>query len=74
MLKALGRTGDGKPVLILGLSGENVARLMANEPILVDVTKSFGGPPMMVVIVGGRTEDDIKDQLVRNGLLPEAAR
>lgn len=71
MLKASGRTGDGRALVILGLSGENMARLMAAEPITFDLA-DLGLPPTQVVIVGGRTEDDIAGQLREQGLLPPA--
>ena len=35
MIKAVSRTGLGEPLLFLGLSGENVTRLVAGEPILI---------------------------------------
>lgn len=56
-------------MLLLGLSGENVTRLMADEPIKFNLAE-LGLPPMVVVIVGGRTEDAIVAQLRANGLLP----
>jgi hypothetical protein len=62
VIKAVGRTGTGLPLLILGLSGENVARLMADEPISFDLAE-LGLPPTRVVIVGGRTEDAITELL-----------
>ena len=72
MIKAVGRTGLGLPLLILGLSGENMTRLMADEPISFDLA-DLGLPPMRVVIVGGRTEDAITGQLAAHGLLPNPA-
>lgn len=68
MIKAAGTRG-GKPMLILGLSGENMTRLMAGEPIMLD-TAALGLPEMNVVIVGGRTEDAITADLRAHGLLP----
>lgn len=68
MIKALGRTGDGRPLLILGLSGENVTRLMADEPISFDL-EAMGLPACQLVIVGGRTEQAIMDQLRGVGLV-----
>lgn len=73
MIKAAGRTGDGKPLVILGLSGENMTRLMAHEPIRFDLAE-LGLPPAVVVIVGGRTENDIAGELVEHGLMSEEAR
>lgn len=71
MIKATGKTGDGRPMVLLGLSGENVTRLMADEPIQFDLAE-LGLPPMVVVIVGGRTEDAITEKLREAGLLPAA--
>jgi hypothetical protein len=36
-MKATGQAGDGRPMLLLSLSGENVTRLMANERIRLDL-------------------------------------
>jgi len=69
VIKAVGSTGDG-PLLLLGLSGENVTRLMADEPIRFDLAE-LGLPPMVVVIVGGRTEEAIAEYLHKTGLLAE---
>ena len=68
MIKARGRAGDGRPLVILGLSGESVTRLFADEPILLDLAE-LGLPPCLVVIVGGKTEDTIRQELIRFGLL-----
>jgi hypothetical protein len=52
--------------MLLGLSGENVTRLAAGEPILFDGRElGFDGH---VAIVYGRTEDDLADELRRHGL------
>lgn len=60
MIKAAG-THDGRPLIILGLSHENLARLVADEPILFDATTlGFDGN---VLIVAGKTEDDIAASL-----------
>lgn len=65
MIKACGEVG-GRTMMLLGLSGENMTRLMAGEPILFDATPfGFDGN---VVIVGGRTEQDITDELRKYGL------
>lgn len=69
MIKAAGRTATGKPLLILGLSGENMTRLMAGEPILIDTDQlghAFAGiPSLSVLVVGGRTEESIYADLGR---------
>lgn len=71
MIKARGPESHGKPMVILGLSGENMTRLMAKEPILLDLA-DLGLPPTMVAIVGGKTEDDIAADLREHGLIGEA--
>jgi hypothetical protein len=71
MIKAAGVHNE-KPLLILGLSGENVTRLMAGEPILLD-TAPLGLPEMSVVVVGGRTEQAILDDLRAHGLIAPVA-
>ncbi|MFF9310113.1 hypothetical protein ACF1BS_04295 [Streptomyces sp. NPDC014748] len=58
MIKALLRETAGTAVVVLGLSGENMARLMADEPIVVQLA-DLGLPPMKILIMGGRTESDI---------------
>lgn len=62
MIKALLREATGAPVVVLGLSGENMARLMADEPIVVQVAE-LGLKPMKILIVGGRTEEAIAAKL-----------
>lgn len=69
MIKARGVDKGGNPLVILGLSGENFTRLMAKEPILFDLSE-LGLPATTVLIVGGRTEDDITADLRQHGLLP----
>jgi hypothetical protein len=69
VIKAVIRDRTG-PVVLLGLSGENVTRLMADEPILVNLAE-LRLPPLRVALVGGRTEADIVAQLERHyGPLP----
>jgi hypothetical protein len=63
MIKATAYDGrNPQPIVILGLSGENMARLMADEPILIDLA-DLGLPPQQVALVGGRTEADIAAKL-----------
>jgi hypothetical protein len=72
MIKAAGRTGTGVPLLILGLSGENVTRLAAGEPIRVPAAdmQRMGLPAIETVIHYGRTEQDILDGFRAHGLIP----
>jgi hypothetical protein len=61
MIKATGHGPDG-PVLFLGLSSQNVARLFADQPIVVDA-EPLGLPPMKIVILAGVTEEVIAKTL-----------
>lgn len=70
MIKAAGEH-NGRPFMLLGLSGENVTRLAAGEPIAFDGDQlGYAGK---VVIVYGKTEQDITAQLRQHGLLPAEA-
>jgi hypothetical protein len=69
MIKATSKMKDGRPLLLLGLSGENITRMMAKEPISIDVGKLPDMPPMQIVIIAGRTEAEIADQLRSAGLI-----
>lgn len=71
MIKARGQARDGRPVVILGLSGENMTRLVADKPIRFDLAE-LGLPPCMVVIMYGTTEQAITARLAAFRLLGEA--
>jgi hypothetical protein len=69
VIKAVVRDQKG-PVVLLGLSGENMTRLMADEPILVDLAQ-LGLSHLRIALIGGRTEGTIMEQLERQfGPLP----
>ena len=70
MIKAAGKTGLGVPLLLLGLSGENVTRLAAGEPIRVSAAamRDLGLPQVEVVLHYGKTEDDILAGLKAHGV------
>jgi hypothetical protein len=70
MIKAAGKTGLGLPLLLLGLSGENVTRLAAGEPIRIPARHlaELGLPQMEIVIHYGRTEKAILDDLEQHGV------
>jgi hypothetical protein len=70
MIKAAGKTGLGVPLLLLGLSGENVTRLAAGEPIRVSAAamRELGLPQLEVVLHYGQTEDDILAELKAHGM------
>lgn len=54
MIKATGTHRDGRPVLVIGLSAENVRRLQAGNPILFDAREL--GLDHWVTIIAGETE------------------
>jgi hypothetical protein len=59
VIKAILRTEtEGLPVLLVGLSGENVTRLAAGEPIVVDLAE-MGLEPYKIVLMYGATDADI---------------
>jgi hypothetical protein len=62
VIKASGALKDGTPVVVLGLSGEDMTELISHEPITFDLTE-FGLPGAQFIIVGGRTDETILDQL-----------
>ncbi|SHI67379.1 hypothetical protein [Streptomyces sp. 3214.6] len=72
MIKALLRESAGQAVVVLGLSGENMARLMADEPIVVQVAE-LGLPPMKILLMGGRTEEVMAAQLKERFGTPKRA-
>lgn len=57
-------------MLFLGLSGENVTRLSAGEPIRITGQQmaELGLPQVEVVIHYGKTEQAILDELEANGV------
>lgn len=71
MIKGAGQTGDGQPLLLLGLSAENMARLVGGEPILIRAEElvALGMPAMQVVICCGKTEAALLQQLRELGLV-----
>lgn len=73
MIRAKMTAPNGRKMLIVGLSGENVARLAAGEPIFKQM-EDAGFPGMDLVVLYGKTEDDAKasiDQLLTRVLPPE---
>jgi len=70
VFKATSRMKDGRPLVILGMSGVNVTRMIAHEPVTVDVgALGDGMPELQVVIMYGKTEAVIVDQLREAGLI-----
>ena len=70
MIKGVGRTGLGVPLLVLGLSGENVTRLAAGEPIRITAGQmaELGLPPVEIAIHYGRTEAAIMAEWKAHGI------
>lgn len=69
MIKA--KMSDGS--ILLGLTKENCRRLLAGQPIAFDLA-SIGLPPQGGVIVGGKSLEDIEQQLRDAGLLDPKTR
>lgn len=68
MILARGTGEDGSPVYILGLSEGNIERLKDGDPLVIDNNElGFSGA---TVILYGKTEDDITDNLSRHFNLP----
>lgn len=63
MIKLTGQGAYGRPVLILGLSDENVRRLTGDQPVLIrgHELRSMGLPDIDIAIVHGETEEAILD-------------
>lgn len=60
MIKALLNMENGEKVVLLGLSAENMTRLMADEPIPIDLA-DLDLPHQR--IIGGPTEEAITESL-----------
>jgi hypothetical protein len=75
MIKLAGRTGLGEPLLILGLSRENITRLTEGQPIHVDPREmqQLGLPGITVVIHFGETERAILDEFAAHGVDVQSA-
>lgn len=68
MIKAAGKMKDGRPLLLLGLSYDNLSRLMTDQPVKVDTAELKASEPdnlpsMVVVIFAGKTEEAMLAQL-----------
>lgn len=64
MIKAVAATGDGRTMLILGLSRDNTRELHRGRPIPIDTeTLDPRLPPMTILIFAGDTEDAMAAEL-----------
>jgi len=61
MIKATMQTNEGKNIVLLGLSEENVKRLKENKPIHVNGNEL--GLDHDVIIMYGQTEQHLYDEL-----------
>jgi hypothetical protein len=68
MIKASLKTNEGRPVLLLGLSEGNLTLLREGKPILVDLLPF--GMDGQVILIYGKTEDDITRDLAKNFKFP----
>jgi hypothetical protein len=63
--------GEGR-LVILGLSAANTQRLLAGQPIRVDLSELIKTEPHVVVLlVGGETEQSIQSDLAQHFHLPK---
>lgn len=67
MIKARARIG-GSDAVVLGLTRENIDRLLDNKPIMFDAATLGISEFDRVIIIGGETPDDIKEDLRSIGL------
>lgn len=68
MIKAVVQHKDGRPMVVVGLSAENWRCLRAGYPIVFDCAELGIPENGHIAIVGGATEQSIKDQLVSKGM------
>lgn len=66
----------GKTFLLLGLTRENVKRLVGGDPILINRARHGKAIPewLEVFVAFGNTEQDIKEKLQRIGLIDESTQ
>ena len=65
MIKASAKTVDGKTLLIFGLSRRNTEELLKGRPIAIDGA-DLGVPSILVLIMGGETEDAMEKELSKH--------
>lgn len=53
---------SGMQIAVLGLTRENIDRLLDNQPIMLDLSQ-LGLAPQRIAILAGETEDDIIQDL-----------
>lgn len=68
MIKLMTRL-RGKKTILLGLTGENITRMMAKEPALIDLAPF--GLEGQLVLCAGTTSRDILVDLVQAGIVEQ---
>lgn len=68
MIKLLAKLG-GRKTILLGLTGENITRMMAKEPALIDLNEF--GVEGQLVLCAGTTSRDILVDLVQAGIVEQ---
>ena len=66
MIRAVSTKRDGGKILVLGVDDENVKRLTSGKPIFVEGEPL--GLPVDVVILHGRTLQDVLNELKDSGI------
>lgn len=76
MIIAAGGTPEGEPFLFLGLTGENLTRLAAGEPIFIrsERMRELRLPSMAIALHYGRTPGGILAELREKGIMRADAR
>lgn len=72
MLKAIGKTKDGKRAILLGLSRRNCEKLLEGKPIEVDVGTMCPGFNLIICLMADETEAAMLKELRRRGQWPKA--
>lgn len=62
MIKAAGKTGDGTPLLLIGLSAEDIKQLQQGRATEF-TTAPLGLPVMRIVVAAGQAGSDILDKM-----------
>jgi hypothetical protein len=64
MITAVANTGDGKRIVMLGVTPENIIRLTAGQPIRVSAEHHAGFPTDLVIMITfGESERWLVDQM-----------
>lgn len=68
MIKATLTVPGGKTLIILGFSGDNLSRLLDDQPVLIRGAE-IQIADFDIMVMGAPTEDGILDQIRKAGLL-----